>query len=558
MILPFRQIKPLVINRITTPDEVANPTPYIVSSTIKENTVVSGDIVLDTPSDGQAGDLLIIYVVSEVSYSAEYFIQPTGWKKRMEFGDGISDAKGIIYYREDNGSEPSTFTVSFDTSTFMQCGAMLRVRGHDGYEPFGRYQDETEEYNVALATTHPITGITSPDAGNLYLCFGAFDGADGEVFGISGTGWSKLLEASSNTPSAGESLVIAQKEGGVGGTVGPNLWDAQDASDPDTDTQTVGTGWSSSSNQTITAVAGGKGGMNYCLEFETTVAAYSSNDHPITGLDIGSIYRISFWIKSDNGSGGATDNLIDFAYNSFVGDPYQHPYELKKYGISGAAPREDLDSWTYVEGVLEANATSGSLRVYNSWVGAVGDKLWLSSVRIEKILTTEDSGTCTITPNVEDGLAGIQLAIRKERYNLGAEKLLNNDFTGGTKSGAYNVDPNDWTVTSEDVNGHATVTANELVITCVNSTINIHQENITEAGKTYRVKFAVTAVTGTPKFLIDDSLGLDEANLIFPFQQLGVGIYEVEYTSVNGDFILNMSEAGSSVTISYFSVKEIL
>ncbi|MEZ4180032.1 MAG: hypothetical protein R3B41_00730 [Candidatus Doudnabacteria bacterium] len=167
-------------------------TPYIRGWTSGAREIASTTITLDKPSTTRSGDLLIIIVGNDdTSNTAQWdnaTFKPTGFTLISESGNATTDAHVAAFYRIADGSESDTITVTAQSADDYW-GYYLRVVGADAVSTINALGTAL---NIGTGLTGTIPGLVTTVNNTLVFYAHAYDGGDGNPFGASGTGWSKI------------------------------------------------------------------------------------------------------------------------------------------------------------------------------------------------------------------------------------------------------------------------------------------------------------------------------------------------------------------------------
>lgn len=181
-------------------------------------------LVVAKPSGVAFEDLLVILVANNSTTGDPEWDnstnKPAGFTLRYEAGNGTSDCHIAMFTRVVNGSEASTFSVP-SVSGGWNGGWCLRVTGaprtaiYDG--------NGTPVINGS-ATDRDIPAYTTTVDDCLAIGLLAFDGADGDPFTWTGTGWTENDSGATGGGSGGVSATFATKPMPTAGTTGsPNV-----------------------------------------------------------------------------------------------------------------------------------------------------------------------------------------------------------------------------------------------------------------------------------------------------------------------------------------------
>ncbi len=175
------------------------------ASSIENTNVTSHTVTL--PSGILPGDLLIVWFVADQNPSIDI---PAGWIQLKQRGDGGANVKTILFYRDADGTEGATITV---TTSLTQHSAhrAWRISGHD------------KQTSVALAdsggtSANPDSPVLGPSGGGkefLWLAVYGADGAnDATVYPTNYTD-TFYLETASADPANSCSLGVAERKFGT-------------------------------------------------------------------------------------------------------------------------------------------------------------------------------------------------------------------------------------------------------------------------------------------------------------------------------------------------------
>ena len=167
---------------------------------------------LTKPSGVVTGNLLIIIVGSDDATDTIQFSMADGaWTKDGEAGGGDADAHIGMFWKISTGDETSTQAVTAASADEMY-GWYLRLSGAHASTPI-HASDYTG--NDVPATSFDIAGVTTTvDECRIFYALG-FDGADGDPFSISGTGFTETDEHESGTGANDAGGVFGEKDMGA-------------------------------------------------------------------------------------------------------------------------------------------------------------------------------------------------------------------------------------------------------------------------------------------------------------------------------------------------------
>ncbi len=156
--------------------------------------VASLDMV--EPSGVVANDLgLILFSTPHQTLDRNHLTTvESGWNRRISYSDSTRDGTIGIFYKVLTAG--SGGNVQIDLNANKECfGWFLRISGADLTDPL---------HMLALSdnpagTSHPLQEMFTRVTNCLGFYLLSFDGADGDPFSVSGTGWSELDEAESGT-----------------------------------------------------------------------------------------------------------------------------------------------------------------------------------------------------------------------------------------------------------------------------------------------------------------------------------------------------------------------
>jgi len=140
---------------------VSGKTPTVISSVFSESTSTVTSFVITMPSSIQAGDLLIVAYVTELLTDATRATPAAGWTEVLDsFGRSLN-------WKVATGSEPSTYTFTYNTSTrfsaFAVCirNAAFDVVGTVGANASPNVAPEiTVSQNNSILFSHNSNGAT--------------------------------------------------------------------------------------------------------------------------------------------------------------------------------------------------------------------------------------------------------------------------------------------------------------------------------------------------------------------------------------------------------------
>jgi len=224
--------------------------PVIEDYTEQWNTTGSTTLTFAKPDGVQAGELLLIIAINDDTSTTAFLDsgKPSGWTFIGQFGNGTSDSHVGLFWKIATGGEGENEVVT-STGADEWGGWYVRISGVDTDTPIN---------SVGVQTTVTGSSVTAASINTdvddcLALCFGSFDGGDGNnsaPFGVSGTGWSYEDDGSSGTdgssdcsgvwgkkamPSAGATgNATISSDGTSDGMVGVQIAIAPGASGPET------------------------------------------------------------------------------------------------------------------------------------------------------------------------------------------------------------------------------------------------------------------------------------------------------------------------------------
>jgi len=248
--------------------------PVVESYT--SNTAVPGSsLTLTKPSGVVSGDLLLLIVGNDDNTNtAQWSNTLSGWTLINEAGTSTSDAHVAAYRRIADGTEGATVSVPAQSSDDYW-GYYIRITGVNAVSPINAIGSDVNGGNTA---SRVISGVTTTVANTLAFFAFSFDGADGDPFSVTGTGWSKSDEIQAGTGAAN-----------AGGTWGTKSQPTAGA----TGTVTVGSSSSDGSSGFQFAVAGISSYNNVdtsSIEYQDFAYNYSAMNNLTITVEVDTYY----------------------------------------------------------------------------------------------------------------------------------------------------------------------------------------------------------------------------------------------------------------------------
>ena len=169
--------------------------PIIENHTFKANSAGSPDtdITLLKPLGSSVGDLFLVFVSSDHDNGPEWDLHPTPqlWNREVNFGSSTSDAVTGIYWRISDGTEPSSVTFTQNADDDLM-GWWIVISGVDTSNPIHNTSG-LGQTTGSSGGDFDITGHTTTVDDVLALWFMSFDGADGDPWSITASGWTNFI-----------------------------------------------------------------------------------------------------------------------------------------------------------------------------------------------------------------------------------------------------------------------------------------------------------------------------------------------------------------------------
>lgn len=170
----------------------------VLESHTKAAQAASSSITVNKPSGVVSGDLLLIIVFSDdVTDTAQFSDNLTGWNFQAEGGDSAADVHMGVFWRGADGTEGASETIDAASSDDM-CAFYLRISGADTTTPFDLSPSIQTD---AGAGVHTIPEITTNNANSLALYAIATDGQDTAPY--DSVSWTGGSEVDNNTVGTG-------------------------------------------------------------------------------------------------------------------------------------------------------------------------------------------------------------------------------------------------------------------------------------------------------------------------------------------------------------------
>jgi len=178
---------------------LAAAAPVIENYTEQWNTTGNTTLTFSKPSGVQVGELLLIIAVNDDTSATAFTDNKSGWNFIADFGNGTSDSHVGLFWRIADGTEGGTEQVTSAGSDEWG-GWYVRISGVDTNE--ANTINAVGTQTTLRGSSVTATAVTTDVDDCLALCFGSFDGGDGNnsaPFSVSGTGWSYEDDGSSGT-----------------------------------------------------------------------------------------------------------------------------------------------------------------------------------------------------------------------------------------------------------------------------------------------------------------------------------------------------------------------
>jgi len=199
--------------------------PPVITSTSGFDLASSAVIDIPYPTGIQSGDLLIVFLVSDVTNGVNIWASNmvSGWSLEGHGGNGTTDCTLSIYSKVADGTETGNW--SMDPADSQDIGGiMLRITNVDPVEAISAATQ-------ALGSTLNVAATTSTVADSLILTAVSFDGSDANTGSNVPSGYTlvETLQLGSADPTACEVSVAVRTQASAG-AVAAHSWGA-DVSD---------------------------------------------------------------------------------------------------------------------------------------------------------------------------------------------------------------------------------------------------------------------------------------------------------------------------------------
>jgi hypothetical protein len=345
--------------------------PTIVNYTFHANSAGSPDtdITLTKPTGWSVGDLFLCFVCSDHDAGPEWDLHPTPqlWTRLVNVGTATSDAVTGIYWRIADGTEPSTVTFTQNANDDLQ-GWWIVISGVDTSAPIHNTSGVGEG---ASASYFDITGHTTTVDDVLALWFMSFDGADGDPWVITASGWTNFIYGETaggdNTDiSGGWGRKNMASAGGSTGTVrvDPDATDgasfAQVSIKPSAGaTTTIGDGASPADNSVL-ASSTNNAVDAFTLSTDTEPETVTALTVSFTGTDVSDV--ASGGVKIWDDSTGGTPNEWDAGDTEKGSASFSGTDASVTVSISvDSTPTQYLVTYNIASGATVSNTLQGAI-----------------------------------------------------------------------------------------------------------------------------------------------------------------------------------------------------
>lgn len=169
--------------------------------------------VLTKPANVATGDLLLIFVCNDDTFSNNQTVTPSGFTLLQHVGDSTRDCHALVFYRIADGTEASTVTVEIPDND-EGVAWYLRVSGADTTTPFG----SSIITDLGVSNQLNMGGLGRDDESESQLGFVlcAFDGGDSDMGLIAPSSWDNYNSdrATSNSALASAGRYLEEHSSG--------------------------------------------------------------------------------------------------------------------------------------------------------------------------------------------------------------------------------------------------------------------------------------------------------------------------------------------------------